>query len=86
MNGGGVVDVTVVGGDALEYYNDHISINGSVVPIHNRLVVIHHFGMSGLKWAQWHHVHVCLEAFKFDGSCVRSIVPSMGRVVGGDLS
>jgi hypothetical protein len=41
-----MIDVTVIGGGAFEYYNDHVSINSSVVPVHNRPVVIHHFGMS----------------------------------------
>src|SRR6266566_8592769 len=78
---GSVADVTVVRGDAIEHYNDHIWINGSVVPVHNRLVGIHHLGMSGLKRAQWHHVQIRLEAFKFDGPCLGSIVSSMSRVV-----
>src|SRR5208282_921758 len=83
---GSVVYVTVVGGDALEDDNDHISINGSVVPVHDRLVVIHHFGMSSLERAQRHHVQVRLEASKIDSSCTGSIVSSMGRVVGSDLA
>jgi len=62
-----VVDVTVVGGDAIEPYDDHILINGAVVPVHDRFVGIHHLGMSGLKRAQWHHVQIRLEAVKFDG-------------------
>ena len=60
--------LTVVGGGAFEYYNDHVSINRSVVPVYNRPVVIHRFAMSRPKRAQWHHVEVLLEAFKFDGS------------------
>jgi len=44
-----VIDVTVVGGGAFEYCNDHVSINSSVVPVHNRPVVIHRFGMSVLS-------------------------------------
>jgi hypothetical protein len=42
-----VADVTVVRGDAIEHYNDHIWMNRSVVPVHNRLVGFHHLGMSG---------------------------------------
>ena len=67
-------------GDALECYDNHVWTNASVV------VWFHHFGMSGFKRAQRHHVQVRLEAFKFDGFCVGSIVSSMGRVVGGDLT
>src|SRR5262249_56777812 len=42
-----VVDVAVVRGNALEDDDDHVSINGPVIAVHNRLVVIHHFGMRG---------------------------------------
>src|SRR5215469_2373868 len=81
-----VADVAVVRGDAIEHHNDHIWINGSVVPVHNRLIGIHDLGMSCLKRTQWHHVQIRLEALKFDGFCLGSIVSSMSRVVGGDLT
>ena len=81
-----LVDVLVVGGNALEHDHDHVSINGSVVAVDDRLVVIHHFGMSGLERAQRHHVKVGLEAFEFRGFYVGPVVSSMGRVVGGDLT
>src|SRR6201987_5980100 len=44
-----VADVAVVRGDAIEHYNDHIWINGSIIPVHNRLIGLHHLGMSSLK-------------------------------------
>ena len=86
LNGGVWLMYLLYGGDALEHDDDHVSINGSVVAVDDRLVVIHHFGMSSLERAQWHHVQVRLEAFEFGGFCVGSVVSSMGRVVGGDLT
>ena len=60
-----VVDVAVVGRDALQHDDDHVAINRAVVPVHDRLVVIHHFGMRGLERAERHHVQVGLEALEF---------------------
>ena len=42
LKGRRVIDVAVVGGDALKLHNDHVSINGPVIAVHNRLVAIHH--------------------------------------------
>src|SRR6185436_6385679 len=44
-----VVDVTIVRGHALEDGNDHVSINGSVVAVHDRPVMFQHLGMRGLE-------------------------------------
>jgi hypothetical protein len=35
-----VVDVTVIRGDAPEHDNDHVWVNGSVVPVDNPLVMM----------------------------------------------
>jgi len=37
-----VVDIAVVVGDALEADHDHVAIDGTVVTVDDRLIVIHH--------------------------------------------
>jgi hypothetical protein len=83
-----VVDVTIVRGHTLEDANDHVSINGFVVAIHDRPVMARHLGRRGyaLERTQRDHVRVPLKAFEFDGSRVGSIAFSMRREVGGDLT
>ena len=44
-----VIDVTVVGGNALQYGNDHVSINRTVVPVDDDLVMGHDCGMRCLE-------------------------------------
>src|SRR5262249_1295465 len=44
-----MIDVTVVGGNALKHSNDHVSINRTVVPVDDGLVMAHDFGMRCLK-------------------------------------
>src|SRR6516165_3879559 len=44
-----VINVTVVGGNALEHGNDHVPINGTVVSVDDGLVVGHDFGMRCLE-------------------------------------
>src|SRR5215469_11708947 len=44
-----MIDVTVVGGSALEHGNDHVSINRTVVPVDDGLVTAHDFGMRRLE-------------------------------------
>ena len=58
----------------------------AVVAIDDRLVVIHHFRMGGLKRAERHHVEITLEALEFGGFCIRSVGPAMGRIMRGDLA
>ena len=81
-----MVDVTVVGADALEHDDDHVWVNGAVIAVHDGLVVIHNFGMRGLERAERHHVQIFLEALKFDRFRVWSIGPSMRRKMGGHLA
>ena len=83
-----MVDVTIVRGHALEDANDHVSINGFVVAVYDRPVMVRHFGRRGhgLERTQRDHVQVPLKAFEFGGSRVGSIASSMRREVGGDLT
>src|SRR5262249_46426661 len=83
-----VVDVTIVRGHALEDGNDHVSINGFVVAVHDRPVMVRHLGRRGhgLGRTQRDHVQVPRKAFEFGGSRVGSIGSSMRREVGGDLT
>ena len=63
-------DVTIVRGHTLEDANDHVSINGFVVPVHDRPVMVRHLarGGHGLERTQRDHVRVPPKAFGFDGS------------------
>src|SRR6516225_1032791 len=42
LTGRRLIVVAVIGGAALKPHNNNVSINGPVIAVHNRLVVLHH--------------------------------------------
>ena len=81
-----VIDVAVVGRDALKLGDDHVAIHGAVVAIDDGLVVIHHFGARGLERAERHHVEVFLEALELDRLGVRPVGSAVRRIMRRGLS